>query len=241
MEHVFNLAERYQCPVFLLIDQMLAQSSYTCPPLDPSRFNIDRGKLLTMEEAVKRYNGNGNTYKRYELTEDGVSPRVYPGTPGINTYYTNTNEHTEDGYITEEETVRKVMVEKRVLQRMPMIKNDPDLPQPRYFGDESAKIGFISAGSTFGPILEAIDRLKAQGTAAKFMELRTIWPLHAKAVQDFIASCDKVYTVEYSATDQLRGIIQREATGPSDKLHSIMRYDGRFMTPGFILQEMEAS
>ena len=50
MEHVFNLAERYQCPVFLLLDQMLAQSSYTVPSLDPSGFNIDRGKLLSTEQ-----------------------------------------------------------------------------------------------------------------------------------------------------------------------------------------------
>src|SRR5712692_5976552 len=77
MEHVFNLAERYQCPTFLLIDRMLAQSDYTIPALDPSRFKIDRGKLLmTAAQVEERYGTNGHHYQRYELTPDGISYRV---------------------------------------------------------------------------------------------------------------------------------------------------------------------
>ncbi len=236
MEHVFNLAERYQCPVFLLIDQLLAQSTYTTPALDPSKFVIDRGKLLDAEAIQKRYGSNGESYQRYEITEDGISYRVVPGTPGITNYYTNTNEHTEDGYITEEETVRQLMMDKRYKQRTALIANDPQLPKARYFGDTAAKIGFIAYGSVYGPVLEALDRVETEGTKAKFLELRTLWPFPGEEVRRFVDSCDVVYVAEYSAGAQLRGLIQREATGPMPgKLHSILRYDGRLMTPGFII------
>ena len=242
MEHVFNLAERYQCPVFLLIDQMLAQSSYTTPALDPSRFVIDRGKLLDAEAIRQRYGSNGVSYQRYELTDDGISYRVVPGTPGITNYYTNTNEHTEDGYITEESTVRQLMMDKRFVKRQELIKEDKDLPRPRIFGDNDARVGLIGYGGVYGQVLEAVERLQAQGKKAKYMELRTLWPFPAQEVQQFIASCDVVYVPEYSAGAQLKGLIQREATGPlPNKMHSILRYDGRFITPGYIIQGMKGA
>lgn len=239
MEHVFNLAERYQCPVFLLIDQMLAQSSYTTPNLDPSGFVIDRGKLLTGEDVFRIYGSNGKDYKRYELTEDGISPRVIPGTPGVSNYYTNTNEHTEDGYITEEETMRQLQMDKRFMKRMELIRADKQLPEARLHGGSDAKIGFIGYGGVYGPILEAMERLEASGQKAKFLEMRTLWPFPGEKVRSFVASCDTVYVPEYSAGAQLRGLIQREATGPTPKLRSLLRYDGRNMTPGWILNKIK--
>lgn len=231
MEKAFNLADRYQCPVFVIYDQMFAQSTYTTPPLDPSRFVIDRGKVVTVP-----LNG---PYRRYALTEDGISPRAFPGTPGIYTIYTNTNEHTEEGYITEEMVVRKAMVEKRVVKRMDLIRRDPDLPPPRLHGPPDAPIGFIAYGSTYGPVLEAVERLAGQGQKARFLALRTLWPFPGREVRRFVDSCRVVYVVEYSAGAQLRGLIQREATGPmARKIRSILRYDGRPMTPGYVLQAM---
>lgn len=247
MEHVFNLADRYQCPVFLLLDQMLAQSSYTVPMLDPSGFVIDRGKLLTPEQFKERYGDNrggdersgGRLYKRYELTEDGISYRAIPGTPGVTNYYSNTNEHTEDGYLTEEEVIRQQQMDKRFTKRMELIRADPQLPGPRMYGDQDAKIGFISYGGTLGPIVEAVERLDAMGVKSKFMEIRTLWPFDGEGVKAFIDSCDVVYVPEYTAGAQLRGLIQRESTGPSPKLKSLLRYDGRNMTPGWIVDRIE--
>jgi len=241
MEHVFNLAERYQCPVFLLLDQMLAQSSYTVPELDPTGFVIDRGKLLTPEQFAEKYGDNrdGRRYKRYEVTEDGISYRAIPGTPGVTNFYSNTNEHNEDGYLTEEEVHRQAQMDKRFMQRMELIRNEPQLPRPRLYGDSNARVGFISYGGTYGPIREAVERMDAMGLKSKFMELRTLWPFDGEGVKAFIDSCDVVYVPEYSAGAQLRGLIQREATGPLAKLKSMLRYDGRNMTPGWIISRTE--
>jgi 2-oxoglutarate ferredoxin oxidoreductase subunit alpha len=236
----FNLAERYQCPVFLLLDQVVAQSSYTVPALEPSRFVIDRGKLLDASAATQRYGNNGRRYRRYELTADGISPRVVPGTPGVTTNYSNTNEHTEEGYITEEAAVRKAMVEKRVVQRMAQICEDHDLPPPRVFGPKEARVGFVGYGSVYGPILDAMERLEAAGKSSKFLALRTLWPFPAREVRQFARTCERLYVVEHSAGAQLRGLIQREATGPMPrKLRSILRYDGKVMTPGYVISAIE--
>src|SRR5487761_1191381 len=125
------------------------------------------------------------------------------------------------------------MMDKRFMQRTQLIEKDEQLPKARIFGDADAKIGFISYGSTFGPILEAVERLESQGQKAKFMELRTLWPFPGQEAKQFIEGCDAVYVVEYSAGAQLKGLIQREATGPiPHKMHSILRYDGRLITPG---------
>jgi 2-oxoglutarate ferredoxin oxidoreductase subunit alpha len=238
MEKVFNLAERYQCLVMLLEDQMLAQSSYTVPALDPSNFKIDRGKLLT-EEDVARIYVNGKHYQRYEVTEDGISPRVIAGTKGVTNYYTNTNEHTEDGYITEEEAVRTAQMNKRFIQRMQLIAADPELPQPIMHGPADAKIGFISYGGTLGPITEGMQRLDAEGIKTKFMELRTLWPFPGEKVREFVDSCDTVFVAEYSAGSQLKGLVQRESTGPMAKLKPMIRYDGRLMSPNWVVTKVK--
>ena len=247
MEHVFNLADRYQCPVFLLVDQMLAQSSYTVPMVDPSEFVIDRGKLLSPEQFQEMYGDNkggdarsgGRRYKRYELTEDGISYRAIPGTPGVTNFYSNTNEHTEDGYLTEEEVIRQQQMDKRFMKRMELIRADSELPGPRMYGDQAAKIGFISYGGTYGPIREAVEHLDAMGVKSKFMEVRTLWPLDGEGVKAFVDSCDVVYVPEYTAGAQFRGLIQREATGPTSKLKSLLRYDGRLMTAGWLVSRIE--
>jgi 2-oxoglutarate ferredoxin oxidoreductase subunit alpha len=239
MEKVFNLAERYQCPVFLVIDKMLAQSSYTIEALDPTGFVIDRGKLIESPEQFAEIFKDGREYKRYELTEDGISYRAIAGTPGIHNYYTNTNEHTEDGYITEEEVVRQAQMDKRFMQRMELIKADTDLPRPVVHGPADAKIGFIGYGGTYGPVLDAMERMEPMGIKAKYLEILSLWPLHADAVKEFIDSCDVVHVAEYSAGAQLRGLIQREATGPLPKLKSLLRYDGRLMTPDWIIEKVK--
>jgi 2-oxoglutarate ferredoxin oxidoreductase subunit alpha len=122
---------------------------------------------------------------------------------------------------------------------MELIRADEQLPSARMYGDSNAKVGFVSYGGTYGPILEALDRLDAMGVKAKFMELRTLWPFDGEDVKAFVDSCDAVYIPEYTAGAQLRGLIQREATGPSSKLRSMLRYDGRLISAGWIVSRME--
>jgi pyruvate/2-oxoacid:ferredoxin oxidoreductase alpha subunit len=81
--------------------------------------------------------------------------------------------------------------------------------------------------------------MEPMGIKAKYLEILSLWPLHADAVKEFIDSCDVVHVAEYSAGAQLRGLIQREATGPLPKLKSLLRYDGRLMTPDWIIEKVK--
>ena len=157
----------------------------------------------------------------------------------MTTYYSNSNEHTEEGYISEEAVVRKAMVEKRVVQRVAQIRKDADLPPPLISGPADAPLGFVGYGSVCGPIREAMERLAADGRPAKLLELQTLWPFPGREVRQFVRGCRSVHVVEYSAGAQLLGLIQREATGPMPrKLHSIARYDGRLFTPSYVIEQM---
>ncbi|HXG35714.1 MAG TPA: 2-oxoacid:acceptor oxidoreductase subunit alpha [Dehalococcoidia bacterium] len=238
---LFNLTDRYQCLGIFLYDQFLAQSMYTTELLDPSRIVIDRGKLISSEELME-IRERGESYKRYAFTADGLSPRAFPGQPGA-IVYANTNEHDEGGYTTEEQVLRYDMMLKRVTKRYHLAAQDPDFPEPESYGDMDGEIGFISFGSTYGPILEAMERLQARGTSCKFLKLRTLWPLQRDVpqIKEFIDSARQVFTVEQNITAQLRGLIQREVCGPlPDKLRSVLRWDGRLITPGYIVDRVLA-
>ncbi|HZP26974.1 MAG TPA: 2-oxoacid:acceptor oxidoreductase subunit alpha [Dehalococcoidia bacterium] len=236
---LFNLSDRYQCLGVFLYDQFLAQSMYTTEQLDPSRVVIDRGKLISSEELLDIREGGGS-YHRYAMTDDGLSPRAFPGQAGA-IVYANTNEHDESGYTTEESVLRYDMMLKRVTKRYKLASEDPDFPAPQFFGDADGEVGFLCFGSAYGPVLEAMDRLRAEGTSCKLLKLRTLWPLHRDAplIREFIDSARKVFTVEQNIMGQLRGLIQREVCGPQpDKLRSVLRWDGRLITPAYIVDRV---
>src|SRR6202163_2689347 len=156
----FNLAEKYQCPVFVLSEQALCQSKATLPKLDLSRVEIDRGKLV-LDPVVF------GEYKRFALTDDGVSPRVIPGVEG-GMHLAAGSEHNDAGVITENAQNRVRMMDKR-FRKLESAK--PDLPTPLLHGDPQAEIGIIGYGSNCGPIVESQDRMAKTGIVTRFLEL----------------------------------------------------------------------
>ncbi len=220
---MFNLAERYQCPVILLSEQCVGQARYTLDDVDISKVRIDRGKTILGSLA-------GKEYRRYQITSDGISPRALPGLSEI-AFMTNANEHNESGFADESVQERTAQMRKRMLKTKTIFKEGL-LFKPEIYGDCTAKIGFIGYGGVHGPIIEAISHLAREGITTKFMRLKTLMPLHTKDIRDFIASCSKVFFVEGNYTGQLRSLIQREVTGPkAKKLRLIRKYDGRPFRP----------
>ncbi|MEO0196050.1 MAG: 2-oxoacid:acceptor oxidoreductase subunit alpha [candidate division WOR-3 bacterium] len=228
----FNLAEKYQTPVVILTEQAFSQNKYTAEPgsIDPFKVEIDRGKLLSKED-IERIKKEGRLYLRYEITEDGISPRALPGMEGT-IFTANSNEHDESGYTTEDPDVRKAMVDKR-LRKYEVAKNSGELPRAVYYGDDDAEIGIIGMGATMGPILEAMEQLKEEGVKVRYMRIRTLWPFYDDEVNEFIEKYDKVFVVEMNARAQLLHLI-RQFTVKHDKLHSITKYTGRMFRPAEI-------
>jgi 2-oxoglutarate ferredoxin oxidoreductase subunit alpha len=224
----FNLADRYQLPVFLLTEQALCQSKATLPPLELDALAIDRGKI--------ERNGHltFGDYQRFAASADGVSPRAIPGTPG-GMHLAAGSEHNAAGVITENAKNRKRMMDKR-MGKLEAMRDE--LPKGNVFGDADAPIAIIGFGANRGPITEAQARLHADGIATRFLQMRTLWPFPVDEVRAFLEGAEHIFVVENNYGGQLERHI-RAAVGPLPSLHSVRKYDGRPFRPIEIITPIE--
>lgn len=224
----FNLADKYQIPVIILGDQFLADSLRTVKPFDFNKVKIER--YLSDEDIAKK-----TEYKRYLLTKTGVSPRIVPGrTPG-KTVLVDSDEHDEDGHITESAEVRIAMNDKR-LRKMDYLKEE--LIEPAFLGEEEFDTLLIGWGSLYSPIKEAVTLLNASGKI-KYGALvfGDIWPLPTKLLIDKASKTKIIINIEQNATGQLAQLI-RENTGIEIK-KNILRYDGRALCAEDIINKLK--
>jgi 2-oxoglutarate ferredoxin oxidoreductase subunit alpha len=216
----FNYAERYQLPVIHLIDKALANSSETTGIFDSGRIKIERGLLLSEEDLTKL----NEPYLRFKFTESGISPRVALGTRG-GTFWNTGDEHNESGHITEDPILRIKMMEKRMGKIEVADREIPGEEKINFFGDRDADITLISWGSTKGPILDAMDLLRAEGHSLNFLQIRLLNPLPKDFIAEVLAHAKKIIDVEMNFSSQLAGVI-REKTGIYID-HRIVKYNGR--------------
>lgn len=218
----FDIAERYQIPVILLSDQFLGDASGTVEPFDLSGIKI--------AEPLRKYSGE---YLRYRYTEDGISPRLIPGT-SENLVSIDSDEHDESGRITESAEVRVKMVDKR-MRKLDKLKEE--LQEPEFIGNDGFSTLLIGWGSMYGPLSEAIEILNSS-KSKKFAALvfGDIFPLPEKLLKELTKEAKHIINVEQNATGQLAGLI-REYTGISCT-SSILKYDGRQITGKQIADEI---
>lgn len=217
----FNLAEEYQCPVILLTDLQLSLGKQTVEPLDYSKVEIRRGKLITEDlPATDSY------FKRYEVTEDGISPRVIPGMKGGIHHVTGV-EHDETGKPSESAANRIAQMDKR----MRKIKNVRfKTPVHKNVKHEQADLLIVGFNSTRGVIEEAMTRLEQDGIKVNHAHVRLIHPFPTNEMLPLIQSAKKVVVVENNATGQLANIMKMNV-GHIDKIKSILKYDGNPFLP----------
>ncbi len=219
--NAFNYAEKYQMPVIHLIDKALANCSQTYAFFETTGFKIERGNIL--EEADLQ----GKLYKRFSLTETGISPRVLLGTRNGVHWYTG-DEHNEYGHISEEPSNRTSMVEKRMRKLEFVDKETPLQEKVNFFGDKTAENIIISWGSPKGAIIEAMNELASEGFHMGFMQVRMIHPLPKEFIFETLKNAKEVIDVEGNYLGQLAGIV-KEQTGISAN-HYLLKYTGRPMT-----------
>ena len=220
----FDLADKFQVPVMILGDQHLADSTWSTPPIDVTKVKIDRGSLSSK--------GSGD-YERYKLTNDGVSPRAFPGDPG-KVVVSSSNVHFEDGHITEDPDVRNAMVQK-FLKKIPNILDA--LEPPKIYGPEKADVTLLTWGSSWGAANEAVEILHKDGVSINQLHFCDIYPLRTELLTSVFGQVKKIIAVEQNATSQLAKLIRME-TG-LDVHHHVNKYDGRPMTPGWIIQQLK--
>ena len=221
-----NLAEQLQIPVYVAMDQGTCQNLATIEPFDLGAVQIDRGPRLSDEQLDAM-----GTYGRYAITDDGVSPYSIPG-QAYGMFLVTGNERFPDGTVTTQPANRLQMVAKRS-RKIEIAAQEGRLPSSQLWGDPDAEIGVIGVGGAYGPILEAVERLQAQGIPVAYHQPRTLWPVMPDTI-DFIDSRRHVFVVELNATAQIAKLFTREGADPG-KISNVLRYDGEPFRPNDIV------
>ena len=218
----FELAERFQGPIFILTDQFLADSYRAVNPFPVKDLECVRAGALG--DDVER------PYRRYVFAEDGVSPRLLPGMTE-HLVVADSDEHTEDGHLTEDLDVAGRMTEKRLRKGRAMAS---EVIPPASYGDERPEMLLVVWGSGGGAALEAAGAMREEGRRVQVLHFSQVWPLAAEQFMDCLKKAGEVICVEGNATGQFARLIRRE-TGFEIK-KKILRYDGLPLTPAFILR-----
>ncbi|MFH1091910.1 MAG: 2-oxoacid:acceptor oxidoreductase subunit alpha, partial [Pseudomonadota bacterium] len=222
---VFDLAERFQGPCFILSDQFLADSHRAVMP-----FDLESGPEV--HPAANMETEVANPYQRYAFTEPGVSPRLLPGL-SENLVVTDSDEHTPDGHITEDLSVRVEMNRKR-LRKLEGLKKET-LP-PEWSGEEKPDLLFVSWGSSRGSVLQTAEILRSGGRRTACLHFSQVWPVIPDQFVWRLEEAAQVVAVEGNAFGQMARLIRRETGFKIDKL--VLRYDGLPLTPEYILRAL---
>lgn len=218
----FNIADKYQIPVILLSDKHMADSSMNVTPFDLSAVEINR-------HLANPADYEPGTYKRYEFTEDGISPRLIPGRANGNIVMVDSDEHNEFGRIDESAENRKKMVDKRHKKIEGVIA---ELEEPWEIGVDDFNTLIVSWGSTYGVVKEAVELLNEKGHKIKALSYADVFPLPLKKFTEYYEKADKYIVIEMNKDGQLEGLIRQEALVKADSI--IKKYDGRT----FYLEEL---
>jgi 2-oxoglutarate ferredoxin oxidoreductase subunit alpha len=219
----FFVAELFQGPVFLLTDQFLADSLRAVELFD----------VRSLPAVSAGFSGEvAAPYRRYALTADGVSPRLLPGLTR-HLVVADSDEHTEDGHLTEDLAVRKLMVEKRLAKAEGLRW---ETVPPTRAGDADPELLLVSWGSTAGAAAEAAALLRERGTRTATLHFPQVWPLDPDQFLGTLQGARRAVFVEGNALGQFERLVRRE-TGFVPAGH-VRRYDGLPITPEYIVRSM---
>ncbi len=221
----FNLAERYQCPVIILMDLYISEHVETVDGFDIDAISIDRGKVATS-------NPESGKFKRYLYTEDGISPRSHPGTPGTE-FVAPSDEHDEYGDLVSDALsgidryveVRRKMMRKRMTKIDTMLKNEKIFVPSIY--KEDSDFFLVTFGSTTEPAMEAAELLSGKGFKTGVISFSYLMPLDKDKVRKMLEG-RKLIDVEVNYTAQLAQVIMMNTGIEIEK--RVLEYDGEAVT-----------
>ena len=202
--NALNLAAKYQTPVFILLDQYISERLEAVDSFDFEKINIVEPKIAK----------DPKDFKRYLVTEDGISPLAFPGMPGFE-HTASSYEHDEFGNSVADLygglpysiKNRKEQHEKR-MKKLETAKKDELIKLPELIGEENAEITFICWGSTRGAVAEAVEKLKEKGINANAYAFEYIWPLKDEIKK--LLKNKKLIDVEENITAQFAKLLKRE-------------------------------
>lgn len=235
---MFNIVDRFQCPGIVLCDLLLSEGRLSVDPRELDfTLPIDRGELITAADgSASGFAGNG-AYKRYRITESGISPRAVPGVPGC-IHTAATDEHDEDGVLISDEFTnpvkRRAMMEKRMRK---VAGIEAAVSPPVLLGPRNADVTLIGWGSTKGVIEEACEILNEQGISANRLPIRWLVPLHGEAILDILKGSRHSIIVENNYSGQFARYLRSETSYVPNGC--IRKYDGEPFMPHHLVEAVK--
>ncbi|MFC6753564.1 2-oxoacid:acceptor oxidoreductase subunit alpha [Halorubrum tibetense] len=230
----FNLAEKYQIPVYLTADLSMAVTEETFTPetFDMDEVEIDRGFVVDEAEVDDHLSESGG-FQPHELTEDGISPRAFPGTAD-GAHMSTGLEHDEQGRRTEDTEMRVEQVDKR--NRKVETAEAREDWSPREFGDADAENLVITWGSNEGALVEALDLLKDDGIDVRVLSVPYVFP--RPDLSDAVDTAENVVVVECNETGQFADIVEHDVLERVDRVN---KYTGVRFKADELADEIEAT
>ena len=218
----FDFAERFQTPVFVAIDLDLGMNLWSSEPLKLEQEPFDRGKLLNAEQ-LEQLEKQGKKFRRYfDADGDGIPYRTIPGNPNRKAaYFTRGSGHDSDARYSEDEKDYKETLD-RLRRKFDTARQH--VPKPIIEMSDGVKTGVICFGSSYEPVREARDRLRASGLKTDHLLLRAL-PLTEES-KGFLAAHDVVYLVEQNRDAQMASIFKEEWPDLAANIVSVLIYDG---------------
>lgn len=211
-----NIAWKYQTPAFILTDKNLNEGGFSLdlvtPPPPPAEWSP--------------LSGEGSTYKRYALTESGISPFIPFAAPGAVVKY-NGYCHDERGISTERPELVTMMQEKLMRKQQSLEKEISNIPSVNRLGVIDAATTLLCWGSCRGVCEEVAER-----RGLRVVQPVVLCPFPVEQVRRALEGSERVIAVEHNATGQLATLMQQYGFTIHYQIH---KYDGR----PFTIEELE--
>lgn len=222
----FNLAERYQCPVILILDKYLSSGGKTVTDLN-LEYNYDRGPLESdlppLEERGK--------FKRYAFTQ-GVSPRVFPGVKN-GMHVCVGDEHDECGYIIEDSETRRKMMDKR-MNKLNLVREELKNKSINVFGSvESSDITLLTWGSSTCVARQAAKFLDNEKINSSVIQVKVMNPFPSSELSLLLHKAKRVILLENNFSGDLGKLVHQNTC--IEIKNKLLRYDGRPHDPEDVL------
>jgi 2-oxoglutarate ferredoxin oxidoreductase subunit alpha len=233
----FDYADRFQTPVFVAMDLDLGMNMWSSEPLKLNQDAYDYGKRLSAQD-LEEWTKAGKKFRRYfDQDNDGIPYRTVPGNEHrLASYFTRGSGHDSDARYSEDEHDYKYILD-RLRKKFETARKF--VPKPIIEKERGVKTGIICYGSSFEPVREARDRLKARGLRTNHMLIRAL-PLTSE-VRDFLAEHDTIYFVEQNRDGQMAAIIKDDWPELGAKIVSVLIYNGLPATPLEVVNQIFAA